>query len=343
MLRKMMFKAETGQEMTLPVTPASYTVRKGKQVQTVDVYTLGAYTVPTTDARESITLDVFLPSSNRSYCVQYTEQSVILAWLLQQIENRAKLRFIVSGTSVNLPVYFTNLEYGEQDGTNDIYGTLTMQPYVTLAAPTVETLTTTAKTAVREETDRQTSATTYTVKTGDNLWNICRKFYGDGTLCYKLAAYNGIKNANLIYTGQVLKIPDKTTLQGTTATQSAQPSSTAVAAAAKQDGGGTSAVVKPTVQPSTYLVRLSNGSPLTACQASYDWRDPKTGKSGSGTVKSSLMVTVPAGANFTLRWRSSPTWYVDTLTVDGKSRKAVGDNVTVTVNGPKTISIHWTR
>ena len=55
------------------------------------------------------------------------------------------------------------------------------------------------------------------------------------------------------------------------------------------------------------------------------------------------MVTVPAGANFTLRWRSSPTWYVDTLTVDGKSRKAVGDNVTVTVNGPKTISIHWTR
>ena len=342
MLRKMMFKAETGQEMTLPVTPASYTVRKGKQVQTVDVYTLGAYTVPTTDARESITMAVFLPSSNRSYCVQYTEQSVILAWLLQQIENRAKLRFIVSGTAVNLPVYFTNLEYGEQDGTNDIYGTLTMQPYVTLAAPTVETLTTTAKTAVREETDRQTSATTYTVKTGDNLWNICRKFYGDGTLCYKLAAYNGIKNANLIYTGQVLKIPDKTTLQGTTATQSAQPSSTAVAAAAKQDGG-TSAVAKPTVQPSTYLVRLSNGSPLTACQASYDWRDPKTGKSGSGTVKSSLMVTVPAGANFTLRWRSSPTWYVDTLTVDGKSRKAVGDNVTVTVNGPKTISIHWTR
>lgn len=343
MLRKMMFKSENGQEMTLPVTPASYTVRKGKQVQTVDVYTLGAYTVPTTDAQESITLAVFLPSSNRSYCVQYTEQSVILAWLLQQIENRAKLRFIVSGTSVNLPVYFTNLEYGEQDGTNDIYGTLTMQPYVTLAAPTVETLTTTAKTAVREETDRQTSATTYTVKTGDNLWNICRKFYGDGTLCYKLAAYNGIKNANLIYTGQVLKIPDKTTLQGTTATQSAQPSSTAVAAAAKQDGGGTSAVVQPTVQPSTYLVRLSNGSPLTACQASYDWRDPKTGKSGSGTVKSSLMVTVPAGANFTLRWRSSPTWYVDTLTVDGKSRKAVGDNVTVTVNGPKTISIHWTR
>ena len=116
------------------MTPASYTVRKGKQVQTVDVYTLGAYTVPTTDARESITLDVFLPSSNRSYCVQYTEQSVILAWLLQQIENRAKLRFIVSGTSVNLPVYFTDLEYGEKDGTNDIYGTLTMQPYVTLAA-----------------------------------------------------------------------------------------------------------------------------------------------------------------------------------------------------------------
>lgn len=338
MLRKILFKTETGQEVTLPVTPASYTVRKGKQVQTVDVYTLGAYTVPTTDARESITLDVFLPSSNRSYCVQYTEQSVMLAWLLQQIESRAKIRFIVSGTSVNLPVYFTNLEYGEQDGTNDIYGTLTLQPYVTLSAPTVETLAVKAK--AREETPRQTSATTYTVKTGDNLWNICRTYYGDGSLCYKLAAYNGIKNANLIYTGQVLKIPDKATLQGTTATQSPQPSTTTAAAAAKTTTATTTQ--KSNVQPSSYTVRLSvSGSPANS--ATYSWTEAKTGKSGSGTVKSSLLITVAAGARLYVRWRSSASARVDTVTVDGVASKTGGDYVMVTVNSKKTIDLHWTR
>ena len=47
-----------------------------------------------------------------------------------------------------------------------------------------------------------------------SLWAICRKFYGDGSLAYKLATANGIKNPNLIYPGQVLAIPDKAALTG---------------------------------------------------------------------------------------------------------------------------------
>ena len=44
---------------------------------------------------------------------------------------------------------------------------------------------------------------------GDTLWGICRRTYGDGTLAWKLAEYNSIKNANLIYPGQIVKLPDK--------------------------------------------------------------------------------------------------------------------------------------
>ena len=54
----------------------------------------------------------------------------------------------------------------------------------------------------------------YTIQSGDTLWGICRKFYGDGTLAYKLADYNGIKNANLIYDGDTLKLPEKSLLTG---------------------------------------------------------------------------------------------------------------------------------
>ena len=51
--------------------------------------------------------------------------------------------------------------------------------------------------------------TTYTVKTGDCLWNIAKKFYGNGakyTVIYE-ANKDKIKNPNLIYTGQVFVIP----------------------------------------------------------------------------------------------------------------------------------------
>lgn len=51
--------------------------------------------------------------------------------------------------------------------------------------------------------------TTYTVKSGDTLWNIAKKFYGNGskyTLIYE-ANKDKIQNPNKIQVGQVLVIP----------------------------------------------------------------------------------------------------------------------------------------
>lgn len=52
-------------------------------------------------------------------------------------------------------------------------------------------------------------AQTYTVKSGDSLWAIAKKFYGNGKLYPKIADANKdkIKNPNLIYPGQLLTIP----------------------------------------------------------------------------------------------------------------------------------------
>ena len=325
MLRKILFKTEDNQEITLPVTPASYTVRKGKQTQTVDVYQLGDYTVPTTDAREPFTMYIQLPSSNRSYCVRYTEQSVMLAWLLDQIESRAKLRFIVSGTSVNVPVYLVSFEYGEQDGTNDIYGTLTMQPYVTLAAPTVQTLTSTTEKA-REETAQQTTATTYTVKDGDNLWNICRKFYGDGSLCYKLAAYNGIKNANLIFAGQILKIPDLETVKKTTAVAPSSASALSVPTVPKSSGF-------------TMTITMSGSFPG---YASYTLIDPKTEQSTFAAVGRGVTLQVSKGSSVTVKWRSEARCRCDKLTLDGNAVSVSSDHIRLTISSSHVLDLHWT-
>ena len=54
--------------------------------------------------------------------------------------------------------------------------------------------------------------TLYTIKKGDTLSGICRQAYGDSSLYGKLAQYNGIKNANIIYAGNTIKIPDKSIL-----------------------------------------------------------------------------------------------------------------------------------
>lgn len=51
--------------------------------------------------------------------------------------------------------------------------------------------------------------TTYTVAAGDNMWKIAHKTLGNGRRWSEIYQVNKdiIKNANLIYVGQVLDIP----------------------------------------------------------------------------------------------------------------------------------------
>ena len=64
---------------------------------------------------------------------------------------------------------------------------------------------------VREQTNSPApkQETTYTVQKGDCLWNIAKKFYGNGSKYTKIYEANKdkIKNPNLIYPDQVLVIP----------------------------------------------------------------------------------------------------------------------------------------
>lgn len=56
---------------------------------------------------------------------------------------------------------------------------------------------------------------TVTVEKGDNLWNIAKKFLGDGSKCYQIARLNNISDANKIYPGQVIKLSESTANKGT--------------------------------------------------------------------------------------------------------------------------------
>lgn len=60
-----------------------------------------------------------------------------------------------------------------------------------------------------ETSPEPSSNQSHTVKSGDCLWNLAKKYYGDGkkyTVIYE-ANKDKIKNPNLIYSGQVLTIP----------------------------------------------------------------------------------------------------------------------------------------
>ena len=173
---------------------------------------VGQVNLPGLEALFNEQLTFLLPSSERNYTSPgYAgEPYSIVDHLVRWSTAGDVLRLIVTQTPVNVPVLIATVRYGEQDGSGDVYATLTLRQFRELTAETVSDSGT--ENEARAAPTQERKETTYTVVSGDTLWGICRRFYGNGSLATKLASYNGVKNANLIYPGQRLNIPDKSLL-----------------------------------------------------------------------------------------------------------------------------------
>ncbi len=76
-------------------------------------------------------------------------------------------------------------------------------------AVSTENVTVSAAQPVEEQTVAATvnEVKTYTVKAGDTIMGICKKYYGDTSKCNEVIAYNNIKDENFLYIGQQIKLP----------------------------------------------------------------------------------------------------------------------------------------
>ena len=105
--------------------------------------------------------------------------------------------------------------------------------------------------ATRPSATGASTTRSYTVVSGDTMWGICRKFYGDGSLAWRLAAANGVANANLIYPGQTLTIPPKDNLPAAAAKPVSAQIAEATTAVEEKDGSGNTVKITPWVPEST--------------------------------------------------------------------------------------------
>lgn len=204
--------SKTGEQLTMPVTPSEFRVEIGRAVTQLDMAQTGQVNLPGLEALFNEQQTFLLPSSTRNYTsAGYGGDPYgIVDTLTRWSQSGDVLRMIVTDTPVNLPVLLAPVRYGEQDGTGDVYVTLTMRQYRELAAETTEQAAT--GNAGRAQPQETKTVAAYTVVRGDTMWGIARRYYGDGTLAWKLASYNGIPNANLIYPGQKVTIPDRSLL-----------------------------------------------------------------------------------------------------------------------------------
>jgi len=189
--------------VTLPVLPEELTVKTAGQNETVCVYNLGEITLIRTPKQKEFRIESFFPGTDSPFSDGKTEPSDGISAFSEAFLNKKPVAFTVSGTAVpfSMSVTIESFSYGEKAGdvgtvSFDIY----LREYRAFSAS-----------AVSGAASKPLQATvpdvkTYTVKSGDTLWAIAKRFFGDGSLYQTLAERNGIKNPNLIYPGQVVKL-----------------------------------------------------------------------------------------------------------------------------------------
>lgn len=207
--------------LVMPVTPGSYKWASGKKMETINISQLGDVYRPGGRARFSGSFDFLLPAQEYPWMESgaRADPQFYLDYLNAWALDSKTVRLIITGTEINALVYIEEVSQAEQDGTGDRYVTVAVREYEDLEAVEV----TDPNAGATQNSSRPASfaggagdTQSYTIVKGDTLSIICRRYYGRSTAKYynALAAYNGIKNPNLIYPGTTIKIPPESTLLG---------------------------------------------------------------------------------------------------------------------------------
>jgi LysM repeat protein len=205
--------------LRLPLNPERIVFDQGKSVKTYDIVDFGEIVVP--DDRKLIRFSVesHFPTNFFPACAyRFTESPQFFADKLESWKvNKEILRFIITNSNypVNILCVIQDFEVVEGDGdVGDLYYTLNCIEYRDYKPNQVELVTENNEIKIASESNKKPRASsfnvpkTYTVKSGDTLWAIAKRFLDDGSRYPEIASLNSISNVNLINVGQVLELPE---------------------------------------------------------------------------------------------------------------------------------------
>lgn len=202
----------------LPVNPEEIKRSRELNIETYQVLEEGQVSIPSYCALEEFSFEAEFPSQDVNYMEPGAEADADYyeKMFRKAQKNKKPIRFIASNDisdDISVKVLVKSVEVVERAGEEgDKYISLTLLEYKGAGKRYVAIQTPDA-TVKQEETPLAenpavTANKTHTVQSGDTLWGIAKKYYGNGSQYQKIVSANpSIKNPNLIYPGQVFTIP----------------------------------------------------------------------------------------------------------------------------------------
>ncbi len=199
----------------LPINPQTLEISEANKNTKIDLLNVGEINLIGNRGLKVITLSSFFPNVN-SHFNKVGREPIEYKNMLEKWKNSKKpIRLIISDMGLNLAAAIENLTFSMREGDGDIYYTIELAEYRFLNVPNVAESKEVKDNGLKDRPKEKVKPITYTVKSGDTMWAIAKKQYGDGAKYTELYSKNKSlidgRNKNkvdkyAIYTGQVLTL-----------------------------------------------------------------------------------------------------------------------------------------
>lgn len=222
--------------LTFPITPSELTISVGSKNKTVTLINEGEINILKSPSLTEVKFEARFPMRQYPYARKFSNFENYWNKFKELKEKKKSFRFIVARTTpngsrtwdTNLLMAIEEMKVKESaDEGDDVLISFELKQFKEYGVRTIKlesqttTTTTSTSTTSRNDDNKTSSTKTHTVVSGDTLWGIAKKYYGDGTKYTKI--YNTNKtvieneakkrgkssssNGNWIFPGTVLTIP----------------------------------------------------------------------------------------------------------------------------------------
>ena len=203
---------QNGEALRLPVLPGEFNVTTEQENVSVNINAYGEALLKGNKHLKTISFESFFTKRPESYCefknIKKPEEYIKA---IEKMERTGKLKLVITGVPISGYFLIEHFNWSQKDGSGDYYYEIELKecPEIDFKIKARKKKAAPKPKKRPAPKRRKPKYKTYKVKRGDCLWNIARKFYGNGTKYTKIynANRDKIKRPNLIYPGQVLKIP----------------------------------------------------------------------------------------------------------------------------------------
>lgn len=197
----------------LPINPAEFEFTEAHNNQKITLLNIGEANLIGHRGLVTGSLSSFFPSADSPFARYADREPMEYIQLLKKWKSKPQpIRVIISDCDFNLAMSIDNLTYSHREGDKDVYFTLELSEYRFLTVPAVkqQTQAKSQTSGLNTRPNTQAAPKTHTVVYGDCLWNLAKKYYGNGAQYTKI--YNANKgiigsDPNIIKVGQKLVIP----------------------------------------------------------------------------------------------------------------------------------------